>query len=52
MGLEWPPGRPGGRSPGRPVTCWSMTSPGAHDSQSEDESETGRLEASVTACSR
>src|SRR6516225_11113956 len=35
----------GPRSLGRPVACWSMTSPGAPDSQRRDESETGRLEA-------
>jgi len=27
------------------MACWSMTSPNAHDSESREESETGRLEA-------
>src|SRR5215471_16869189 len=35
----------GPRSPGRPLACWSMTSPDAPDSQNGNESETGRLEA-------
>jgi len=50
MGLEWPPGRPGGRSLGLGrrlgrMACSSMTSPSAHDPESQEESETGRLEA-------
>src|SRR6516162_5357207 len=43
-GTAWRPvARP--RPPGWPMACWSMTSPNAHDPESREESETGRLEA-------